>query len=166
MPVPVRRGRLAKTGSVAEAEHPQTPDDKQLRSAHPCAVAGHSAASNEGHDDIGGVTIEVLPSSIVDRRRSRVRVAGGDLDVSQRHPGVESGHDESGSQHVRVHESESGPFADGPDPPVGGAAVQTVTIATPQVRAFVTFTDGEIDGAGGPRDERDRCWLVALTDDA
>ena len=93
-------------------------------------------------------------------------MAGGDLDVSQRHPGVESGHDESGSQHVRVHESESGPFADGPDPPVGGAAVQTLTIATPQDRAVVTFTDGEIDGAGGPRDERDRCWLVALTDDA
>jgi hypothetical protein len=45
-------------------------------------------------------------------------------------------------------------------------AVQPLTIATPQDRAFVPFTDGEIDGAGGPRDERDRCWLVALTDDA
>ena len=69
-------------------------------------------------------------------------MAGGDLDVPQRHPGVESGHDKPGSQHVRVHESESGPFADRPDPPVGGAAVQTLTIATPQDRAVVTFTDG------------------------
>jgi len=83
-------------------------------------------------------------------------VAGGDLDVSQRHPGVESGHDEFGSQHVRVHDSQSGPFADGPDPPVSSAAVQTLTIATPQDLAFVTFTDGEIDGTGGPRNERDR----------
>ena len=49
-------------------------------------------------------------------------MAGGDLDVSQWHPGVESGHDEAGSEHVRVRESESGPFADGPDPSVGGAA--------------------------------------------
>jgi len=59
-------------------------------------------------------------------------VAGGDLDGSQWPPGVESGHDEAGSQHVRVHESESGPFADGPDPPVRGAAVQPLTVATPQ----------------------------------
>src|SRR5438094_227630 len=76
--------------------------------------------------------------------------AGGDLHVPERHPGVEGSHDEPGPQHVRVHRAGPGTFADGPDPPVAGAPVQPLTVAPLQHGAFVTFTDGQVDGSGDP----------------
>jgi hypothetical protein len=48
------------------------------------------------------VAVEVLASPVVDRRRARVGVPGGDLDVAKRHPGVERRHDERRSEHVRA----------------------------------------------------------------
>jgi hypothetical protein len=41
-----------------------------------------SAASYEGDDDVGGVSVEVLASPVVDGGGSGVGVTGGDLDVS------------------------------------------------------------------------------------
>jgi hypothetical protein len=48
------------------------------------------------------VAVEVLAAPVVDGCGAGVGVTSGDLDVSQRHAGVECGHDERGSQHVRV----------------------------------------------------------------
>jgi len=50
-----------------------------------------SATSDEGDHDVGGVAIEVLSSPVVDGCSAWVGVAGGDLDVSERDAGVESG---------------------------------------------------------------------------
>jgi hypothetical protein len=71
-----------------------------------------SAAGDEGDDDVGGVAVEVLSSPVVDGCSAWVGVAGGDLDVSERDAGVESGHDEPGAEHVWVDRAETGSFAD------------------------------------------------------
>jgi hypothetical protein len=52
-----------------------------------------STAGHEGHDDVGGVAVEVLPSPVVDGRGAGIGVTSGDLDVSQRDTGVKGGHD-------------------------------------------------------------------------
>ena len=71
-----------------------------------------SAASDERYDNVGGVAVEVLASAVIDGRGARVGVAGGDLNIPERDTGVEGGHDERCSQHVRVHGAESGALAD------------------------------------------------------
>ena len=117
-----------------------------------------SAAGDEGGDDVGGVTVEVLTASIVDRRGPRVSVAGSELHITQRYSGVEGGHDERSPEHVRMHRTETGPPPDRPNPPVGGASIEALTVAAHEDRTTVSFTDDEVDGAG-------RSWyqpIVAL----
>ena len=116
-------------------------------------------------NDIGGVAVEVLAPSVIDGRGSRVGVTGGELNVAERYAGVERGHDEPGAQHVRVDQTEPGTFADGANPTVGGAPVQTLPILASQDRTLVTFAHHEIDGARGSRDERNGGGLVALAQD-
>jgi hypothetical protein len=50
-------------------------------------------------------------------------VAGGDLNVPERDTGVEGGHDERRSQHVRVQGAEFGALADRTHPAVSSAPV-------------------------------------------
>src|SRR5258708_7893633 len=86
-----------------EPRAPRVPDrrhwgvrEREVRSEvviSPGWVAG-SAAGDVGDDDVGGVAVEVLAASVVDGGGSRVGVTGGDLDVSERYPCVEGGHDE------------------------------------------------------------------------
>jgi hypothetical protein len=52
------------------------------------ASARQSASGDEGDDDIGGVTVEVLAPAVIHRGRPRVGVPGGELDVSEGDPGV------------------------------------------------------------------------------
>src|ERR687892_1153472 len=106
-----------------------------------------------------------MASPVVDGGGSGVGVTGGDLDVSQRDPGVEGGHDERGSQHVRVHGAEPGTLADRADPPVGGSPVEAVAVTASQDRSVVAFTDGQVDRPSGPGYERRCGGLVALADD-
>jgi hypothetical protein len=94
-----------------------------------------------------------------------VGVTGGDLDVSQRDAGVESGHDERGSQHVRVHAAEPGTLPDRPNPPMRGAPVEALAVTAPQDRAVVAFPDGQVDHPGGAWNERHGGGLVALAHD-
>ena len=56
-----------------------------------------SAAGDEGNDDVGGVAVEVLTSTVVDSCGAGVGVAGGELDIAERYAGVECGHDEGGA---------------------------------------------------------------------
>jgi hypothetical protein len=65
-----------------------------------------------GVDDVSGVAVEVLTSTVVDGGGARICVSGGVLHVPERDSGVKGGHDERGPQHVRVHCSEAGAFAD------------------------------------------------------
>jgi hypothetical protein len=94
-----------------------------------------------------------------------VGVAGRQLDVTQGDTGVEGGHDEAGSQHVRVNGPEPGPLADGPDPAVCGAPVEPLSVGTDEDGAVGALADGEIDGAGCAGHERDGGRPVALADD-
>jgi len=124
-----------------------------------------SATGDEGDDDIGGVAVEVLVSPVVDGRGAGVGVTGGDLNVAQRHPGVEGRHDERGSEHVRVNGTEAGALRDRPDPPVGGAPVEALAVSAAQDRSFAAFADGEVDCPGCPGDVRDDGRLVAFAED-
>ena len=101
----------------------------------------------------------------VDRGCARVRVAGGELHVTQRHPCIEGSHDERSSEHVRMHVTESGSFADRLHPPMCGATVETLTVVAHQDRLFTPLADREIDGASGTWDERNHCRLVAFAED-
>ena len=68
------------------------------------------------------------------------------------------------SEHVWVHVSEAGSFADRLHPPVGGAAVEALTIVADQDRSLTPFTDRKVDGSSGAWHERDHCRLVALAE--
>jgi hypothetical protein len=131
----------------------------------PRGVGLGSATGHEGDDNVGGVSVEVLASPVVDRGGSGVGVTGGDLDVSQRDPSVEGGHDERGSQHVRVNGAEPGTLADRADPPVGRAPVEAVAVTASQDRPLVAISDGQVDRPSGPRYERHGGGLVALAHD-
>ena len=131
------------------------------------AARGHSsAAGDEGHDDVGGVAVEVLAATVVDRGGSRVGVAGGELHVAERDAGVEGGHDERRSKHVRVHDGEPGAVTDRTDPAMRGAAIKTLPVTTLQDRSLAALADGQVDRSGRPRDEWDRRGLVSFADDA
>ncbi len=97
---------------------------------------------------------------------SRIGVPSGDLDVAERHSGVERGHDEGGPQHVGVHQTESCSFADGANPAVRRTPVQAFAVVAVQDGPLGSFPDGLVYGAGHPRDQWDQRRLVALPDDA
>jgi hypothetical protein len=121
-------------------------------------------SAGDERDD--GVAVEVFAPSVVDRRRPWVGVSSRDLYVSQRHAGVECGHDERGAEHVRMHGFQAGASSDCAYPPVRGPSVEALSVAATQDRAFVEFADREIDRACGARDQRDDGRLVSFADDA
>jgi hypothetical protein len=55
--------------------------------------------------------------------------------------------------------------ADRADPAMGSATIEPAAVATDKYRAGRSLADGEVDRAGGPWNERDDGWLVALADD-
>jgi len=59
-------------------------------------------AGDEGGDDVGGVTVQRYPSSVVARGGARIGVAGGFLDVTERDARVECGGDGRVAQGVRT----------------------------------------------------------------
>ena len=128
-------------------------------------VGGPSAAGDEGHHDVGGVLVEVLPAPVVDGGGPRVGVAGGDLDVAEGDPGVEGGHDEGRAQHVGVDVAEAGPPADGRHPAVGGAPVEALPSAPDDQGAAVALAHGQVDRAGRSGNQGDRGGFVALPHD-
>jgi hypothetical protein len=60
--------------------------------------------------------------------------------------------------------AESASFTDRSHPAVSGSSIESLTVAAEQDRAFVAFTNGEVDRAASARNERDHCGLVALAD--
>jgi len=112
------------------------------------------------------MAVEVLAAPVVDRGRSGVGVASGDLHVAQGDAGVEGGHDERRSQHVRVHCPQAGALADRADPAVGGTPIEPLSIAAAQDWSLATFADCQVDRASRTGDQRDRGRLVALAENA
>lgn len=108
-----------------------------------------TSGAGNGRDDVCGVPVEVLASPVVDRGCARVGVARGELNIAQRHAGIERGHDERTLEHVWVHVSEAGSFTDRLHPPMCGAAVEALTIVTDQDRSLTPFTDRKVDGSSG-----------------
>jgi hypothetical protein len=51
------------------------------------------------------------------------------------------------AEHVRVDGSETGSFADRPDPSVSGATVESLPVPSTQDRPFVVLADGQVEGA-------------------
>jgi len=61
----------------------------------PSRIARSAPAGDEGGDDVARVTVQIAPGTVVSGGRPRISVTSGDLDVPQRHPGVECGGDEA-----------------------------------------------------------------------
>jgi hypothetical protein len=59
---------------------------------------GSASARDEGGDDIAGVAVEVVASSVIAGGGAGVGVARGDLDVSKGYAGVEGCGDEAVAQ--------------------------------------------------------------------
>ncbi len=97
---------------------------------------------------VGGVTVEILPSAVVDRRGARIGVTGGDLHVAKRDSRVEGG-----------------PLANRVHPAMCGSPVQSLAITAAKDRPVAALTDGEVDGPSHSGNERNECRLVALADD-
>ena len=130
-----------------------------------CPGSAGSGSSDEGHDDVCGVPVEVLASAVVDRGRAGVGVPGGELHVPQRHTGIERGHDERSPEHVWMDMSETGPLADRLDPSMGRPAIETLTIVAQQDRSLAPFADCEVHGARRAWHERDDGRLATLAED-
>ena len=92
-------------------------------------------------------------------------MTGSELDVTERHSGVERRHDEGSAEHVRVDVAEPGPPSDGTYPAVGGPAVQALPQGTAQDRSLRPPTHGQVDHPGGPGNKGDDCRLGALAHD-
>ena len=89
------------------------------------------------------MAVEVLAPTVVDGGCPRIGVAGGDLNVPERHPRVESRRDEGGSEHVGMDDAKAGPFADGADPAVGGAPVEPLPVVAVEDRSLASLAEGE-----------------------
>ena len=64
-----------------------------------------------------------------------------------------------------VDDAEAGPLADGGDPAVCRAPVESLAVEAMQDRTLAPFAQGEVDGRGHPGDQRYHCRLVALPND-
>ena len=67
---------------------------------------------------------------------------------------------------MRVHQAEPASPADGANPAVGGAPVETLPVASAQDRPLAPLAHGQVDGTGGAGHQRDDRGLVPLPDDA
>jgi hypothetical protein len=93
-------------------------------------------------------------------------VGAGFLDIAERDPGVEGGRDERVPQGVRA-DLLGNPGASGhPADDAGGSVpVEALAVEGEEQRARGALADGQVDGAGGPRGERDGDDLAALAGD-
>jgi hypothetical protein len=120
-------------------------------------------AGEECCDDVGGVSVEGDSSSVIPHGGARVSVAGGFLHVAKWNTGIEGGGDERVPQGVRADPLvDAGAAGDASHDPRRGMSVDPFTVRSGEDGSFAAFTDREVDGACGPRCERDRHDLAAL----
>jgi hypothetical protein len=63
------------------------------------------APGDESNDDIGRMTVEVLPAPVVDRGRPRIGVPRRELDITERDSRIEGSHYKSCTKHVGVDDA-------------------------------------------------------------
>ena len=93
-------------------------------------------------------------------------MAGGFLDVTKRHAGIEGSGDECLAERVRSYRlRDACSSGDASNDPAGPVAVKSSALGTDEDRTVGALANGEIDGPGGPRCERDDDRLAALAQD-
>jgi len=93
-------------------------------------------------------------------------VAGGFLDVAQRHAGVERGGDERVPEGMRTDlPGDAGPTRDATDDPSCGVTVEAFTLRCDEDGAFTALAHREVDRARGARRERDGDDLATVAQD-
>ena len=103
------------------------------------------------------------PRVVIPHGGPRVSVGGGLLHVAQRHPGVESGGDESMPQRVRADVlADPGAARDLADDPPGAVPVQPPAVTGEENGAVAAFAGSQVDRPGGAGRERDGDDLAAL----
>ena len=86
-----------------------------------------ASAGYEGRDDVAGVAVQIVASPVVSGGRPGIGVPGGDLDIPERHPGIEGGRNEAVTEAVGGDVlGDPGPFGQASDDPGGGVTVEPV----------------------------------------
>jgi hypothetical protein len=111
------------------------------------------------------MTVEVLAPAVIDGGRSRIGVAGGDLDVAEGNPCIECRHDEGGPEHVGMDDAQARPLADGTDPAMRRSPVESLAVVAVQDRTLGSLAESKVDGPGHSGNQGDDGRLVALADD-
>src|SRR5262249_12787373 len=114
----------------------------------------------------GGVPVEGGPGPVIPHGGPRIGGRGGLLNIARRDACVEGRGEECGPQRWRRYGfGDPGSAGHAADDAGGAVPVQPGPIGGKEDRAFTSFADREIDGAGGARRKRDRDDLAALSDD-
>jgi hypothetical protein len=93
-------------------------------------------------------------------------VRRGLLDVAQGHPRIEGSGNECVTQGMRADRlGEPGPVGDTADDPAGPVTVEALAVPGEENGPAGPFADGQVDGAGGARHERDGDRLASLAHD-
>ena len=159
---------IAAAGIVVDAGWPIPETLDWRRPVTVCARGGLCGlpSGHEGDDDVGSMAVEVLPPAVVDGRGPRVGVAGGELDVTQRHSGVEGRRDEGRSGSMWGWTIPSPALL--PILRTQRCAVrrcEALAVPTVQDRAPAALAEHEVDRAGHPGDrEGITRRLVAFAD--
>jgi hypothetical protein len=114
------------------------------------------AGGHVGGEYVVWVAVEVLAGPVIAHGGSRVRVAGGDLDIAQVDPGVKHGRDECVPQHMGMKpgDPDSRCFGEPSEPPGGCAPVHPRAVAVEQDRPGGAVAHGAVDGPAGTRGHR------------
>ena len=132
-----------------------------LASACPCGTG------QVGRDDVGGVAVKGASGAVVAAGLARIRVTCEVLYVAQAAPRVERCSDRCVTERVgRDRLVDPGTLGETADDPSGCVTVDSAAVSTCQQGPVGAFGDSGVDGAYGPRGERDERGLVALADDA
>jgi hypothetical protein len=125
-----------------------------------------AGAGEERGDDVGGVAVERDSGAVVAHGGASVGVAGGFLDVAERHPGVERGGDERVAQCVGPHTlGDARASGDAAHDPTSCVAIDPPAVGAGEDRSLAAFPDCEIDGPGRPGREGHGHDLASLAPD-
>ncbi len=107
-----------------------------------------------------------FPRVVIPHRGSRIRMGGGLLDVAQRHPGIKRDGNKCLPKGVRGDGfGDPGAASDLADEPPRAVPVQPPSVGGQEHRPVGAPADGQVDGPGSARRQRDRDDLAALAGD-
>ena len=107
--------------------------------------------------------VQTAPGTVVSHGGPGISMRGGFLHVPQRHPASQRGGDERVPERVgRDGLADPGAAGSAADDPPGAVPVQPPAVGGQEHRPFCPFPDGQVDGPGRARGERDGDDLAAL----